>query len=311
MFVVCTSCQDVFKITSSHLAVAQGLVCCGGCRNVFDATASLYDTQDEAGIAVLRIRAAEQEINDVAEVVVANRDKKAPVEKIDAEADVQAKETQDETQNEPETEVEEAAPDEAPSTDNESDEQPDVDAVTQHPGVERAAEAAVLSEEPEQKRVNISNKVWWGAAASVFLSFLIAGQFVWKERAQLAAESNLRPWMERYCAVLNCELPLRRDISKIAILEREIKDHPRVKNALLVSATILNDASFPQTYPVFEVSFSDVSGTPVSVRRFEPDEYLPEDQIDGQGFQPGEKTHLVLEVVDPGKQAVSFQLEFL
>ena len=44
---------------------------------------------------------------------------------------------------------------------------------------------------------------------------------------------------------------------------------------------------------------------------FEPDEYLPEDQIDGQGFQPGEKTHLVLEVVDPGKQAVSFQLEFL
>ncbi|MEE9492626.1 MAG: zinc-ribbon and DUF3426 domain-containing protein [Gammaproteobacteria bacterium] len=306
MFVVCTSCQDVFKITSSHLAVAQGLVCCGGCRNVFDATASLYDTQDEAGIAVLRIRAAEQEINDVAEVVVANSDKKALVEKTDVNAEIDSKEAETEVE-----EVDVEATDEAPSTDNKLEEQPDADEVTQLPGVERAAEAAILSEEPEQKRVNISSKVWWGAAASVFLSFLIAGQYVWKERSQLAADSNLRPWMERYCAVINCELPLRKDLSKIAILEREIKDHPRVKNALLVSATILNDASFVQTYPVFEVSFSDVSGTPVSVRRFEPDEYLPDDQNADQGFQPGEKTHLVLEVVDPGKQAVSFQLEFL
>ena len=54
-----------------------------------------------------------------------------------------------------------------------------------------------------------------------------------------------------------------------------------------------------------------MSGTPVSVRRFQPQEYLAADHEIARGIKPGEKTQLVLEVIDPGKNAVSYQFDFL
>jgi predicted Zn finger-like uncharacterized protein len=301
MYVVCPSCQDVFKIYSGHLAVAQGHVRCGACLTVFDATASLYDTLDEAGTAAQRLRAAEQDISGVVDVALARMDQSAPVSDIPA--------------IEPETVeahgVSESTDDNIFGVDSDFYAQPVAQEFTPLVDVPVPLVAVALDEEPEERVAGISSNVWWGVAASVFLSFLITGQYVWKERYQLAADAQLRPWMERYCALLRCDLPLRSDPKKIAILDREVRDHPRVKDALLVSATILNDAPFTQTYPVFMISFSDTSGTPVTVRRFEPEEYLSDDKDVGQGFKPGEKTQLVLEVLDPGKKAVSFQFDFL
>jgi hypothetical protein len=62
---------------------------------------------------------------------------------------------------------------------------------------------------------------------------------------------------------------------------------------------------------VFAVSFSDVSGTAVAARRFRPDEYLSDTRNTAGGMQPGERAQLMLEVVDPGERAVSFQFDFL
>ncbi len=296
MYVVCPSCQDAFKIHSGYLAVAQGHVRCGGCQAVFDATAFLYDSLEEAGDAVQRLRTAEQDIDGVVEVARAT-----------VKADVSAVATCPDATNihaVVKTNI-------VAWSDCDFYAQPIVGEIPPRLDQVSIPEVVILNDGPESQASHISKKVWWGAAASVFLSVLISGQYLWKERNQLAADTQFRPWMERYCVVLNCDLPLRRDLSKIEILEREVKDHPRVKDALLVSATILNDAAFIQDYPVFEISFSDMSGTPVSVRRFKPDEYLSNNKDASQGFQPGEKTQLVLEVLDPGKQAVSFQLEFL
>lgn len=316
MYVVCPSCHDVFVINSSHLAVAQGRVRCGGCKTVFDATASLYDTLNEADAALERIRAAEQDIEGVVDIALAGiEDSPDDKASVTGDSDAETAETRSET---------ESVDDKMSGVDGDFYAQPVADEIA--PCLETAAniqddaaieeapatEAVVLDDDPETERtVRISGKVWLSVAASVFLSVLITGQYIWKERYQLAADTQLRPWMERYCALLQCDLPLRSELGKIEILEREVRDHPRVKDALLVSATILNVAPFAQTYPVFEISFSDVSGTPVSVRRFNPSEYLSDDKDASQGFQPGEKTHLVLEVVDPGKQAVSFQFDFL
>ena len=95
------------------------------------------------------------------------------------------------------------------------------------------------------------------------------------------------------------------------ILEREVRDHPQVDDALLIHVTFANQADFVQPYPVFAVSFSDVSGTPVAARRFRPDEYLSDTRNTAGGMQPGERAQLMLEVVDPGERAVSFQFDFL
>jgi len=151
----------------------------------------------------------------------------------------------------------------------------------------------------------------WGAiAAALLLTFTLIAQYAYWDRYRLAQVSALRPALEALCAPLKCDLPLRHDLARVEMIEREVRDHPRVKDALLVSAAFVNRASYPQAYPVLQISFSDVAGTPVAVRRFTPEEYLRKKNA-ANGMAPGEQTLVMLEVVDPGKRAVSFQFDFM
>ncbi len=157
----------------------------------------------------------------------------------------------------------------------------------------------------------MTRSAWGAIAAALLLTALLVAQYGYAERHLLAETPQLRPLLELACGALGCDLPLQRDIGRVEILERQVRDHPKVDDALLINVTFANQAAFAQAYPVFEVSFSDVSGAPIAVRRFRPDEYLPAGRALSQAMQPGERAQLMLEVVDPGERAVSFQFEFL
>jgi hypothetical protein len=55
---------------------------------------------------------------------------------------------------------------------------------------------------------------------------------------------------------------------------------------------------------------SDINGTQTAGRWFQPQEYLAYDADLDAGMPPGEPVHLMLEVVDPGSEVVSFQFNF-
>jgi len=162
-------------------------------------------------------------------------------------------------------------------------------------------------DEPETRR-----GIGWGAIfASLLLIALLGGQFAWHQRYQLAEISELRPVMEQFCALLQCDLPLRHEPELVEMIAREVRDHPTVDGALLINATFVNRAAFRQVWPVFQISFSNMSGTLVAIRRVAPEHYLLEPRPLDQGMAAGEQAHLSLEVIDPGTEAVSFQFEFL
>ncbi|MCO6412823.1 MAG: DUF3426 domain-containing protein [Thiogranum sp.] len=155
-------------------------------------------------------------------------------------------------------------------------------------------------------------KTHWGAtAAALFLALLLLGQYAFVERHWLASKQRLRPALEVFCDMLRCDLPLRRDLGKMEMVEREVRDHPNVADALLINAAFVNRAAFAQAWPLFQISFSDVSGTLVALRRFRPEEYLDAGRDPSAGMAPGEEARLLLEVIDPGDSAVSFQFDFL
>ncbi|MDT8388851.1 MAG: zinc-ribbon and DUF3426 domain-containing protein [Thiogranum sp.] len=162
-------------------------------------------------------------------------------------------------------------------------------------------------DEPDARR-----GIGWGAIfASLLLIALLGGQFAWHQRYQLAEISELRPAMEQFCALLQCDLPLRHEPERVEMIAREVRDHPTVDGALLINATFVNRAAFRQVWPVFQISFSDVSGTLIAIRRVAPEHYLLAPRPLEQGMAAGEQAHLSLEVIDPGMEAVSFQFEFL
>ena len=143
------------------------------------------------------------------------------------------------------------------------------------------------------------------------LLLLLGLQWVYFNRADLAGHAGWRPVLERYCELLRCDLPLRTDLAYLKMIQRDVRKHPTVEDALLINATFENRARFTQPYPVLEVSFTDRSGLPVAMRRFLPSEYLAEGTDLAAGMATAMSQQVVLEVQDPGEAATSFQFGFL
>ena len=161
-----------------------------------------------------------------------------------------------------------------------------------------------------QNRVISWKDVASGAGIGVLL-MLLGVQWVFFSRAELAGDPGWRPHLERVCELVHCDLPLRVDLSKIEIMNRDVRQHPTAEQALLINAAFRNNAGFTQPYPVFEISFTDPSGSPVAMRRFSPAEYLAGDAAFRDGLASDMPVNVVLEVLDPGDLAVSFQIGFL
>ena len=83
-----------------------------------------------------------------------------------------------------------------------------------------------------------------------------------------------------------------------------------VRGALMISATLRNDAPFAQPYPVVSLVLADAQGHRVAMRRLRPSEYLDDSESLRAGMAPGAVTALVLEVEDPGNKAVAFEFGF-
>jgi len=149
----------------------------------------------------------------------------------------------------------------------------------------------------------------WLAGCAVLL-LTLAVQIAWAEQAHWIDDARARAWLDPLCEQLGCTLPLRRDPSTLQLLSRDIRPHPSVPGALIVSATLRNDAAFAQAFPMLEISLSDLDEKRIAMRRFQPREYLGDPRALAGGLAPGASTSLVFEIADPGRNAVAFEFKF-
>lgn len=150
---------------------------------------------------------------------------------------------------------------------------------------------------------------WVVGCSALLLSLL--GELGYAGRAELLDDARARPLLDRACAAFGCRLPLRHDTAQLQLLSRDIRPHPSVPNALIISATLRNDAEFAQAFPAVEITLSDLDENRIAMRRFQPQEYLGDSRSLGSGMAPGATAALVFEVADPGKNAVAFEFKFL
>lgn len=149
----------------------------------------------------------------------------------------------------------------------------------------------------------------WGLG-SLMLMFVFLGQTIYFKHNELGQISQFRPWVEFFCKHASCELSLQIDIGQIELLGQDIRSHPKSKKALLVSATIINNAAFTQPYPGLQLNFSDMNGEKVAMRNFKPKDYLPSTMRVEKGMESNVPIQIELEIVDPGKNAVNFEFDF-
>ncbi len=139
----------------------------------------------------------------------------------------------------------------------------------------------------------------------------LAAQFAYFMRDELARYSVLRPWLLQLCEYAGCEIPLLRAPEQIRMIARDIRRHPTARDALRVSLTFSNDADFVQAYPVIQLRFFDMRDRVLAQRRFIPQEYLPQNIDMTAGMPVRSALQTVLEIGDPGTNAVNFTFDFL
>jgi len=171
---------------------------------------------------------------------------------------------------------------------------------------------------PELRAESRTGKTRFGFAETLLLTlFILIGistiflQYAYYNRDSLVKSAEFRPALSFMCQQLNCTLPSPKDLNLISLTSKNIFSHPNVENALMVSAGIINQASFAQQYPIIELRFENVRGETIAGRRFSPREYLgiPENQF--SKMQPDAPININLEIKDPGNDMVSYEFTFL
>jgi predicted Zn finger-like uncharacterized protein len=158
----------------------------------------------------------------------------------------------------------------------------------------------------------LASSLLWGTGV-LFLAATLLIEYTWFNRDQLNQIPQMQVWADKLCQRFECKNITLHNPKKIELIARNVYSHPNEKNALIVNITMKNNANFAQPYPIMQISFSDVRGGNVAARRFLPAEYLPAEiqQSDLQLLEPDTNMTFTMEIQDPGKQAMTYEFDFL
>lgn len=128
-----------------------------------------------------------------------------------------------------------------------------------------------------------TNAVSWPLALGVLiLLLLLLAQALYFFRVEIAARlPGLKPVLAAYCGVLHCVVPLPHNADLMSIESSSLEADPARANAIVLSVTLRNHASYAQALPELELTLNDINDRAVARRIFHPSEYVP------NGYDPG------------------------
>lgn len=279
MYTQCPECLTVYKLEAELLVPACGCLRCGHCETVFNALGTLAGQLPPEPFTRLEEHALDREppLADVA--VFRPRPEPEPVPEpwTDAPADAA-----------------EAVTNEPVATEDAVEE--DFSQLTFTPRFARA------------KRRSWRTAAWIATCTVLVLG--LGAQLAWAKRDVLIADATVGPMLASGCAMVGCHLPLVAAPSQLRLLARDVEQHPSVTDGLLITASVRNDATFAQPYPVVTIALSDAEGHRLAMRRFQPEDYVGDAGTRSRGMAAGATSAMVFEVQDPGQRAVAFAFSF-
>ena len=170
------------------------------------------------------------------------------------------------------------------------------------------AKIPTVTQQPLFARSRRRVAVLWGLGSFVLL-LLLAGQFVYSYRNELATIPEWRPHLVDICLYAGCELRPLRDVGRIELLQTSIAPHPKYENALRIRATLVNRAAFRQAYPRMEVSLTSSAGQIIARRAFAPIQYS-ETPLEA-ALTPHVVATALLDITNPGGKAVGYEIRLI
>jgi predicted Zn finger-like uncharacterized protein len=144
----------------------------------------------------------------------------------------------------------------------------------------------------------------------LLLSTLGIAQAIYYQRYPLVENPRFQQQVLGLCRILPCNESQFSSTQHIKLLERNVFTHPVQSNALMVSGSFVNQATFAQKFPRLLVSLFDIQGNLIANRLFNSTEYLQADK-NRTVMNIAKPVQFRLEIVDPGTDALTYEFEFL
>lgn len=283
MYTQCPECLSVFSLGAQELVQAHGYVECGHCGAHFDSLATLTEQLPAKLIQGLPLN-TQALAPPCVDLVVYRPRALAP-----------------ESEPEPPVVVEATPAAAAP------------DDLAQLTFAPRFAKSRRAHKPPRVKRIKHKRhrvRRWSWVSICTLLALLLGAQLAWAGRDTLIRTPLTGHWLRSLCVTFDCRLPLVAAPQQLRLLASNVETHPNAAHALMISLSLRNDARFAQPWPTVVVTLEDAQGHTVAMRRLSPADYLDDGDILARGLTPGATTAVLLEVEDPGEQAVAYDFAF-
>jgi len=165
------------------------------------------------------------------------------------------------------------------------------------------------SVEPDPVVVKPRQLAW--TLATAMLVLLTVANLAWTFREPLLDHPRIGVWMKQAGWLQVEEKGLLRDPQQIQLVSRDMHTHPTHSGILVLSLTFVNLAQRTQVFPDLEITLLDVANQPVAQRRLQPEDYLRQGADTRAGMAADVYLPVLLELGDPGDQAVGFEIRFL
>jgi predicted Zn finger-like uncharacterized protein len=170
-----------------------------------------------------------------------------------------------------------------------------------------ASLAAALEPGPRRLRPSGSSLAW--TIGCLLLTLVLLAQVTHQFRQELVRNQQLGPLLRNIYARIGWPLSPNWDLSAFELRQWDGGGGPDASGELSVHASLTNRAAFAQPHPILRLELDDRFGDAVAVRDFEPAEYLKNAAEASRLLGPGASAEAALVVVDPGQDAVGYQLD--
>jgi hypothetical protein len=170
---------------------------------------------------------------------------------------------------------------------------------------EAAAINAPLFDEPE---IEDGQRRWPCMIGVVILMLAFAAQVVHAKRDDLLRKPAIGPLLAEAYSLVGIPLTSPTDLAAYELRQWGAASEGMQAGRLLLRASIVNRANYAQPYPLLRLALQDRFGTTVGMRDVTPADYLPGAGA-GKMLGPGQRADAEIHIVDPGKDAVGFEMD--
>jgi predicted Zn finger-like uncharacterized protein len=160
----------------------------------------------------------------------------------------------------------------------------------------------------DRRRLFPASSLKWVPGITLMIAVAI-GQVAFFRMSVYAQMTEYRPTYNLVCRYLGCEVPEYENHDELRTRELVIRSHRDEPEALVVDVLLLNSGPYKQAFPGLRLQFYDEHGYVVASRVFRANEYL-DGEMRGLKLIPAEtEVRLSLELIDPGTNALGYQME--